>query len=190
MPEFLGFAKSNVIATARLAWNNSKLTEFNYTGFEDDWYPAVWMIFFLCGLPAGKYRYLRIFHIKHHFHFSTNFTVGSNSVAAFDPEKRGKRSINDHLESVRNLALSRDGRREATRCVGLADSAAKRGANFTTPVTNTSLINVSDSLLSFTIRHESLIYQNALSGHTAHCTTTNGHTRVREIHNLLHYIRS
>ena len=47
MPEFLGFAKSNVIATARLAWNNSKLTEFNYTGFEEDWYPAVWMIFFL-----------------------------------------------------------------------------------------------------------------------------------------------
>ena len=51
-------------------------------------------------------------------------------------------------------------------------------------------LTVSDSLLSFTIRHESLIYQNALSGHTAHCTTTNGHTRVREIHNLLHYIRS
>ena len=47
MPEFLGFAKSNVIATAGLAWNNSKLTEFKYTGFEEDWYPAVWMIFFL-----------------------------------------------------------------------------------------------------------------------------------------------
>ena len=126
------------------------------------------------------------------FIFSTNFTVGSNSVAAFDPEKRGKKSINDHLESVRNLALSRDGRREATRSVGLADSAAKKGSNFTTPVTNTSLINVSDSLLSFTIKHESvvLIYQNPLSGHTAHCTTTDRHTRVREIHNLLHYIRS
>ena len=58
MPEFLGFAKSNVIAAARLTWNTSKLTEFNYTGFEDDWYPAVWMIFFLCGLPAGKHSYM------------------------------------------------------------------------------------------------------------------------------------
>ena len=34
-------------------------------------------------------------------------------MAAFDPEKRGKKTIDDHLESVRNLALSRDGRREA-----------------------------------------------------------------------------
>ena len=41
--------------------------------------------------------------------------IGSNSVAAFDPEKRGKKTINDHLESVRNLALSRDGRREASK---------------------------------------------------------------------------
>lgn len=54
MPEFIGFAKNNTIATARLAWNVSKLTEFNYTGFEEDWYPAVWMVFFLCGLPAGE----------------------------------------------------------------------------------------------------------------------------------------
>ena len=73
MPKFLGFAKSNIIATARMAWNTSKLTEFNYTGFEDDWYPAVWMIFFLCGLPAGKYRYLRIIHNKHQFNFYNKF---------------------------------------------------------------------------------------------------------------------
>ena len=58
MPEFLGFAKCKIIAAARLAWNTSKLTEFNYTGFEDDWYPTVWMIFFLCGLPAGKHSYM------------------------------------------------------------------------------------------------------------------------------------
>lgn len=54
MPEFLGFAKSNVIAASRMAWNSNKLTEFNYSGFEEDWYPAIWMVFFLCGLPAGK----------------------------------------------------------------------------------------------------------------------------------------
>jgi hypothetical protein len=54
MPEFIGFAKSNVIANARMAWNNTKMLDFNYAGFEDDWYPAVWMIFFLCGLPAGN----------------------------------------------------------------------------------------------------------------------------------------
>ena len=53
MPEFIGFAKSNIIANARMAWNNTKMLDFNYAGFEDDWYPAVWMIFFLCGLPAG-----------------------------------------------------------------------------------------------------------------------------------------
>jgi hypothetical protein len=71
------------------------------------------------------------------------FIIGSNSITAFDPEKRAKKTINDHLESVRNLALSRDGRREASRSIGLADSAAKKGTNFTTPLTNTSLVNVS-----------------------------------------------
>ena len=54
-------------------------------------------------------------------------------MAAFDHEKRGKKTINDHLESVRNLALSRDGRREASRSKGLADSAAKKGNSFSTP---------------------------------------------------------
>jgi hypothetical protein len=69
--------------------------------------------------------------------------IGSNSITTFDPEKRAKKTINDHLESVRGLALSRDGRREASRSIGLADSAAKKGTNFTTPVTNTSMVNVS-----------------------------------------------
>ena len=64
-------------------------------------------------------------------------------MAAFDPEKRGKKTIIDHLESVRNLALSRDGRREASRSKGLADSAAKKGNSFSTPDTNTSMVNVS-----------------------------------------------
>ena len=36
MPEFLGFAISNVIAASRMAWNSNKLTEFNYSGFEED----------------------------------------------------------------------------------------------------------------------------------------------------------
>ena len=71
-----------------------------------------------------------------------NTFAGSNSIAAFDPEKRGKKTINDHLESVRNLALSRDGRRDASRSVGLADSAAKKGTSFSTPDTNTSMVNV------------------------------------------------
>ena len=53
MSEFLGFAKSNAIAANRMAWNSNKLTEFNYSGFEKDWYPAIWMVFFSCGLPAG-----------------------------------------------------------------------------------------------------------------------------------------
>lgn len=44
MPEFLGFAKSNSISASRMAWNSSKLTEFNYSGFEEDWYPAIWMV--------------------------------------------------------------------------------------------------------------------------------------------------
>ena len=60
-------------------------------------------------------------------------------MAAFDPEKRGKKTINDHLESVRNLALSK----EASRSKGLADSAAKKGSSFSTPDTNTSMVNVS-----------------------------------------------
>ena len=83
--------------------------------------------------------------------------IGSNSVAAFDPEKRGKTSIKDHLESARNLALSRDGRREASRSVGLADSAAKKAANFTTPVTNTLMINVSNSGMNSAMKHESFV---------------------------------
>ena len=54
MLEFLGFAKSNLIAASRMAWNSNKLTESNYSGFEEDWYPTIWMVLSLCGLPAGN----------------------------------------------------------------------------------------------------------------------------------------
>ena len=74
--------------------------------------------------------------------------LGADSVDEFDPAKRAAKSIGDHLVSVRELGLSRDGRREASRSAGMTDSAAKKGSAMTTPVTNTSLVNVSSLLVA------------------------------------------
>jgi hypothetical protein len=70
------------------------------------------------------------------------FVEGTDSIDEFDPAKRAAKCIGDHLESVRELALSRDGRREASRATGIADNNAKKG--LTTPLSNTSVVNVSN----------------------------------------------
>ena len=88
-------------------------------------------------------------HIKSVFEFpmsilnSNTFNLGAESVEEFDPAKRAAKSIGEHLVSVRELGLSRDVRREASRSTGMTDSAAKKGSAMTTPVTNTSVVNVS-----------------------------------------------
>ena len=107
-------------------------------------------------------------------------------MAAFDPEKRGKKTIIDHLESVRNLALSRDGRREASRSKGLADSAAMKENSFSTPEIKTSMINVSLTSLIPNYYQKVIYFLSNIqckhySDHPAYCTTTHCYSRIREI---------
>ena len=61
----------------------------------------------------------------------------------FDPSKRASKTIVDHLDSVRELGLSRDSRRLASRESGISDNSASKRPAVSTPVTNTSLVNVS-----------------------------------------------
>ena len=71
------------------------------------------------------------------------YYVGINSTDEFDPSKRASKTIVDHLDSVRELGLSRDSRRLASRELGISDNSASKRPAVSTPVTNTSLVNVS-----------------------------------------------
>ena len=52
--------KSN--ASDRETWITSRLGNFKEVDFDEDWYPNGWMIFCLCGKPAGIYLALFLFH--------------------------------------------------------------------------------------------------------------------------------
>ena len=138
LPEFKQKSKS----VEREAWITKKLSDYVNGEFDVDWYPSGWMIFCLCGVPAGNRctsnQYQPVFVLN-----SAISNLGAESVEEFDPAKRAAKSIGDHLVSVRELGLSRDVRREASRSAGMTDSAAKKGSAMTTPVTNTSTVNVS-----------------------------------------------